>query len=283
MKRMFLGLLIASLGILNEPAATLAGRAGAAGLPPAPPEACPALSIKISGVEVTPKQPAQQHIVKVSWAANTPQCFTINKFTLRGTITFANGQTKSFSQTAPGNLTTVLIQVPGLLTLPAISSPALAPRGVKVGISADASSPVAGQAGNLGTTGPSEGDVVSPPLTSCLPLAPASNVQGVFAGLIFSPENPNGTHFPKVKVTWQVNNLPACYKIDTFSITAMLRGTGGTKSKSETVSGSLRATEIVFDNFPVSADFKPGVIVANIKATGTARITGSAQNETQLN
>jgi len=145
---------------------------------------------------------------------------------------------------------------------------------VKVGISADATSPVVGQAGNLGTTSPSQGDAVSPPLTSCLPLAPVSNVQGVFAGLIFSPENPNGTHFPKVKVTWQVSALPPCYKIESFSVTAKIRAPAGLRSKTVTVSGNQTATEIVFDNFPVSADFTPGVILASVRASGTARITG---------
>lgn len=247
--------------------------------------ACPELRVRITSVELTPQQPAQQHIVKVAWAASAPPCYTLNNFNLRGVITFANGQTKSFAQSVAGNQTSVQIQVPGLATntTPSLAQPGMIPRSVKVGLSAEASATIAGAAGNLNTASPSEGDVVSAPPTSCLPLVQIQNVQAVFAGLVFSPENPNGTHFPKVKVSWQVYALPPCYRIEKFTVSALLRGTGGTRSKTVTVSGNQTATEIVFGNFPVAVNFTAGLILANVRASGTAKITGSDQRELQLN
>jgi hypothetical protein len=200
---------------------------------------------------------------------------------VKGIVTFANGQKKGFTQTAPGNQTTVQIQVPGLLTLPALANPSLAPRSVEVVVSAEASAPVTGAASNFQPPAPGASDIISPPPNSCLPLVGISGVQALFAGLIVSPENPNGTHFPKFKVNWQVNALPSCYKINNFSVTVTL--IREQKSKTVSVAGGQTVTEIIFDNFPVSADFRPGVFGANVKVNGTARITGSAKNETQLN
>jgi hypothetical protein len=275
MKRAFLGLLIVSLIVSNNGASTLAANSSAAA------EACPALPIRIVKVTVSPLQPARQHTVTVSWEAKPPQCFTINRFSLRGAITFANGQKKGFTQTVPGNQSTVQIQVPGLILLPASANPSLAPSSVEVMVSAEASAPVTGAASNFPTPAPGASDIIFPPPNSCLPLVGISGVQPSFAGLIVSPENPNGTHFPKFKVTWQVNALPSCYKINNFSVTVTL--IREQKSKTVTVTGAQTATEIIFDNFPVPADFRPGVTGANVKANGTARITGSAQNVTQIN
>jgi hypothetical protein len=94
MKNVFLGLLLAGLVIANNGASTLAANSSAAA------EACPTLPIRIASVTVSPLQPARRHTVNVSWEAKTPHCFTINKFSLKGAITFANGQKKGFSQTA---------------------------------------------------------------------------------------------------------------------------------------------------------------------------------------
>ncbi len=247
--------------------------------------ACPELRVRITSVELMPQQAAQQYIVKVAWTASTPPCYTLNKFHLRGVITFANGQTKSFAQSVAGNQTSVQIQVSGLATntTPSLVTPGMTPRSVKVSITGEASAAIVGTSGNLNPATPSEGDVVSAPPTSCLPLVQIQNVQAIFTGLVFSPENPNGTHFPKVKVSWQVTALPPCYKIEKYTISVLLRGTGGTRSKTITVSGNQTATEIVFDNFPVSANFMAGVILANVRASGTARITGSDQRELQIN
>jgi hypothetical protein len=275
MKNVFLTLLVAGLVIANNGASTLAANSSAAA------EACPALPIRIASVTVSPLQPARQHTINVSWEAKTPQCFTINKFSLKGAITFANGEKKGFAQIASGNQSAVQIQVSGLLTLPAVANPSLAPRNVEVVVSAEASAPCAGAASNFPPPAPGAGDIISPPPNSCLPLVGISGVQASFAGLIVSPENPNGTHFPKFKVNWQINALPSCYKIDNFSVTVTL--IREQKSKTVTVAGGQTATEIIFDNFPVTADFRPGVFGANVKVNGTARITGSAKNETQLN
>ena len=251
----------------------------------AQPTACPELPVRITRVELTPQQPAQQHIVKVAWAASAPPCYTINRFNLRGIITFANGQTKTFAQSVAGNQTSVQIQVAGLATNtpPLLVTQGMIPRSVKVALTAEAGAAITGVARNLNATPPGAGDVVSAPPTSCLPLVQIQNVQAVFTGLVTSPENPNGTHFPKVKVSWQLNALPPCYKIERFSVTALLRGTGGTRSKTVTVSGTQTETEIVFDNFPVAANFTAGLILANVRASGTGRITGSDQRELQLN
>ena len=275
MTRIFLGLLIVGLIILNNGASTVASYSSETA------EACPVLRVKIDSVAVTPLQPAQQHIVNVSWAVSTPQCYTTDKFSVKGTITFANGQKKNFAQSVSGNLTSAQIRAPGLLPSPTYGISALAPRSVTVEVSAVASAPVFGIARTVVLN---EGDVVSPPLSSCLPQVQIQNAQAAFAGLVFSPENPKGNHFPKFKVKWQVNALPSCYRIDNFTVTVSLpRDPGGPKSKTVTVPGGQTATEIVFDNLPVSADFTPGVIVANVKANGTARITGSAQNDALLN
>jgi hypothetical protein len=275
MKRIVPGLLLLGLFVLNNDAPTLAAYSSAAT------EACPVLPIRIASVTVSPLHPAREHTVNVSWEAKTPQCYAINKFSLKGVITFANGQKKGFTQTAPGNQTTVQIQVPGLLTLPAPANPSLAPRSVEVVVSAEASAPVTGVASNFPPPAPGTSDIISAPPNSCLPLVGISGVQASFAGLIVSPENPNGTHFPKFKVNWQVDGLPSCYKINNFSVTVTL--IREQKSKTVSVAGGQTATEIIFDNFPVSADFRPGVFGANVKVNGTARITGSAKNETQLN
>lgn len=277
MKRILLGLLIVGLVIMNNGASTVAAYSSAAA------EACPVLRVRIDSVAVTPLQPAQQHIVNVSWAVNTPQCYTIDKFSVKGTITFANGQKRNFAQSVSGNLTSVQIRAPGLLPSPTYGISALAPRSVTVEVSANASAPVTGSAGNFGAVNPGQGDTTSP-LNPCLPFVGVSDVQASFAGLIFSPENPNGTHFPKFKVKWQVNALPSCYKIDNFTVSVNLpRAPSGPKSKTVTVAGGQTATEIVFDNFPVSADFTPGVILASVRASGTARITGNDKKELQLN
>jgi hypothetical protein len=275
MKRIVPSLLLLGLVVLNNDASTLATR------PSASAEDCPALPVRIVKVTVSPLQPAPQHMVNVSWEAKRPQCYTINKFSLKGVITFANGEKKGFVQTAHGNQSTVQIQVPGLLTLPALANPSLAPRSVEVVVSAEASAPVIGVASNFPPPAPGAGDIISAPPNSCLPLVEVSGVQASFSGLVVSPENPIGTHFPKFKVIWRVNALPSCYKIDNFSVTVTL--IREQKSKTVTVAGGQTATEIIFDNFPVSADFRPGVIGANVKATGTARVTGSAQIVTQLN
>jgi hypothetical protein len=270
MKQIFVFLLsVLSLSLANAPAAAQS--------------VCPGLRVRITSVELTPQQPAQQHIVKVAWVASAPACYTINKFHLRGVITFANGQTKPFAQSVAGNQTSVQIPVPGLATntTPSLITSGMIPSSVKVGLSAEASATIAGSSANPNTS--SEGDAVSPPPTSCLPLVQIQNVQAIFTGLIVSPENPNGTHFPKVKVSWQVNALPPCYKIEKFTVTALLRGTAGTRSKSVIVSGQQTATEIVFDNFPVPANFTAGLVLATVRASGITRITGSDQRELQLN
>jgi hypothetical protein len=152
---------------------------------------------------------------------------------------------------------------------------------VEVGVSGEASAPVIGVASNFAPPPPGSSDIVSQPPSSCLPLVEVSGVQASFAGLIVSPESPNGTHFPKFKVSWQVNALPSCYKINKFSATVNL--IREQRRKTVTVSGSQTAAEIVFDNFPVSPDFRPGVFSATVTATGTARITGSALKAIQLN
>ncbi len=276
MKRILLGLLIAGLAALNHGASTPSVSASVAA------EACPAVRIRITSVTVTPPQAAQEHTVTVVWAAGAPQCYTINKFAVKGTLTFANGQKRGFAQSVAGNQSTVQIRVPGLLTSP-LAAPSLAPRSVSVEVSADASSPVTGSAGNFSAPPPGQGDTTSP-LNSCLPLVGVSSVQAVFAGLLVSPENPNGTHFPKVNVSWQVNALPSCYKIDNFTVTVSLpRASGGPRRKTVTEPGGQNATEVVLDNSPVSADFTPGVILASVRASGTARITGNDRKEFQLN
>jgi hypothetical protein len=275
MKRIVPGLLLLGLVVLNHDAPALAAYSSAAA------EACPALPVRIERVTVSPQQPARQHTVDISWEAKKPQCYTINKFSVKGAITFANGQKKGFAQTVHGNQSTVQIQVPGLLTLPGLANPSLAPRIVEVVVSAEASAPVIGVASNFPPPAPGAGDIISAPPNSCLPLVDVSGVQVSFTGLIVSPENPIGTHFPKFKVNWRVNALPSCYKVDNFSVTVTL--IREQKSKTVTVSGGQTATEVVFDNFPVPADFRPGVIGANVKANGTARVTGSAQSVTQIN
>ncbi len=93
-----------------------------------------------------------------------------------------------------------------------------------------------------------------------------------------SPENPNGTNFPKFKVIWQVNALPSCYRINNYSVTVTIPR----QQKTVTVSGNQTATEVILDQ-SVPADFKPSLIMAIVKDTGTARIAGSAKNKTQLN
>ena len=175
MKRIILNLLVTSLLTLNLVNASAAAQS-----------ACPELRVRITSVEIIPQQPAQQHIVKVAWGSSAPPCYTINKFHLRGTITFANGQTKSFAQSAAGNQTSVQIQVAGLATntTPSLATPGMIPRSVNVSVTAEASASIAGVAGNLNTTAPSEGDVVSAAPTSCLPLVQIQNVQAVFAGLV---------------------------------------------------------------------------------------------------
>ncbi len=145
MKNVFLGLLVAGLVITNNGVSTLAAYSSTAA------EACPVLPIGIGRVAVSPLQPARQHFVIVSWEARAPQCYTIEKFYVKGEITFANGAKKNFVQTTPGNQTTVQIQVPGLLTLPAAANPSLAPRSVEVEVTAEASAPVTGSGNNFGT------------------------------------------------------------------------------------------------------------------------------------
>jgi hypothetical protein len=228
-------------------------------------QACPDLKVRITSLELVPQQPAQQHLVRVTWVASTPPCFTLNKFHLRGTVTFANGQTKGFQQTVAGTQFSAQFQVPGLAT---------APRRVKVGIAAEASATITGTSGDPNTVG----DLIT---TSCLPQVQIQNVQAVFAGVVAAPAN--GSFFPKVKVTWLVNALPACYRIEKITVTALLRGAVGTKTKTVTVAGNQTATEVVFDNFPVAADFSPGLTTASLRASGTARLTGSDQRELQLN
>lgn len=237
-------------------------------------QACPDLKVRITSLVITPQQGAQQHLVRVTWAATAPPCFTINKFHLRGTVTFANGQTKGFQQTVAGTQFGAQFLVPGLAstTLPSLS--ALAPRSVNVSISAEATASIIGTSGDPNAVG----DALP---TSCLPKAQIQNVQAVFAGLVNAPTG--NSFFPKVKVTWQVNALPPCYRIEQFTITALLRAAVGTKTKSVTVAGNQTATEVVFDNFPVAADFVPGLTTASLRATGTARITSSDQRELQLN
>ena len=76
-------------------------------------KACPALPVKITGLEVTPRQAARQHTVKVTWAVSSPECFTIQRFEIKGKLTFANGQSKSFAQSVGGNESSLEFQVPG--------------------------------------------------------------------------------------------------------------------------------------------------------------------------
>jgi hypothetical protein len=237
-------------------------------------QACPDLKVRITSLELVPQQPAQQHLVRVTWAASTPPCFTLNKFHLRGTVTFANGQTKGFQQTVAGTQFSAQFQVPGLATAPLLITPSQAPRSVKVSIAAEATAPIIGTSGDPNAVG----DLIT---TSCLPQVQIQKVQAMFTGLVAAPTN--GSFFPKVKVTWLVNAMPACYRIEKFTVTALLRGSVGTKTKTVTVAGNQTATEIVFDNFPVAADFTAGLTSASLRASGTARLTGSDQRELQLN
>jgi hypothetical protein len=266
MKRLFSGLLMISLMILHQATSVLAGYS------PIAPQACPVLSVRITSVEVTPRQPAREHTIRVSWAAVAPECFTVRRVEIKGRLIFANGQARGFGQFVSVSQNTLLIQVPGLLLS--------APVKVEVAVAAEAGAPVAGDSSP--TASCTECDYVSP-APSCLPPVQVTDVQAVFAGLVVSPENPSGTHFPKVKVSWRVADLPSCYKIGSFRVSALIRATGGTRTKAATVSGSQTATEIVFDNFPVPSDFQPGLILASVAASGTATITGSDRKEVPLN
>src|SRR5215813_11614881 len=94
MRKVYLGFFIAGLTLLNSVAPTSAGAA---------PQACPTLSVRITQVEVTPKQAAREHTVRISWGASAPACYSIQKFVVTGALTFANGQSKTFAQTVAGN------------------------------------------------------------------------------------------------------------------------------------------------------------------------------------
>ena len=266
MKRLILGLLFIGLLMFNLPQTASAA-----------PQACPALPIKIRTIEVEPKQAAAQHVVKIAWVAPAPECYTINRFVVKGTLTFANGQSKTFTQIVAGDQTGAQIPVPGPVVLHPLPVPAVAPRSVSVAVQAEASASFFGVASPPSSSEPPAGDIVSP--SSCLPPVQVTVTEAIFTGLVFSPENPAGTHFPKVKVTWQAMNLPPCYTIEHFTVTVLLRGTGGTRTKSVTVPPTQTQAEVVFDNFPVAANFQPGVINAKIAASGTASIKGFDHRE----
>jgi hypothetical protein len=238
-------------------------------------EPCPQLRVRITNLEITPQQPAQQHIVKLTWQAGAPTCYTINQFTVKGTITFANGQTKVFTQTVPGNETNVQISVAGLATATSLVVPGMAPRNVQVTLVAAAGSSIAGSNRNMSTAPDGLADVVSLPPTSCLPLVEIQNVQAVMAEPVPTTISPH----PKVKVSWQVNTLPTCYKIERFTVTVLLRAAVGTRSKSVTVPGTQRSVEIVFEDVPPSSG--DALVLANVRASGTAEISGKDQRELQ--
>lgn len=267
MSNAYLGFVMTVLGLINATSTNSA---------PVAPQACPALSVRITGVDVTPKVAAREHIVLISWSANTPTCYSIQKFVVTGALTFANGQSKHFAQTVAGNQTSVSIQTPGLLTVPVVL-PALAPRSVRVNIAAGADAPIAGMAPLPAELG--DGLFIAPPST-CLPLVQLTNPRAVFTGL--APGNPAGMYYPKIRVSWQTLNPPPCYKIEQFAVTVLLRGTGGVRTKSVTAPGSQTVVEIVFDNFPVSASFQAGAISARVTASGTAKIVGTEQRDFQL-
>ncbi len=240
-------------------------------------EPCPHLPIRITRLELTPQQPAQQHIVKLTWQAGTPACYTINQFTIRGTITFANGQTKTFAQTVSGNETGVQISVAGLATGTPLVLPGMAPRSVQVVLGATASSPIAGSSRSGSTAPDGLADAVSPPPTSCLPPVEIQNVQAVMAEPVPTTISPH----PKVKVSWQVNTLPTCYKIERFMVTVLLRAAVGTRSKTVTVPGTQRSVEVVFETSTLSPTGDT-LVLANVSASGTAEISGKDQRELQI-
>lgn len=237
-------------------------------------EPCPQLRVHIMNLEITPQQPAQQHIVKLTWQANTPTCYTINKFTVKGTITFANGQTKAFTQTVPGNETSVQISVAGLATATPLVVPGMAPQNVKVTLVAAAGSSIAGSNRNMSTAPDGLADAVSALPTSCLPLVEIQNVQAV----IVVPATGTVSPHPKVKVSWQVNALPTCYKVERFTVTVLLRAAVGTRSKTVTVPGTQRSAEIVFEDI-VSPTLGDTLILAKVGAFGTAEISGKDRRE----
>jgi len=235
-------------------------------------EPCPQLRVRITSLELTPQQPAQQHIVKLTWQAGTPACYTINQFTVKGSITFANGQTKTFAQTVSGNETGVQISVAGLATgTPLV--PGMVPRSVQVVLVATAGSPIAGSSRSGSTAPDGLADGVSPPPTSCLPPVEIQNVQ---ASMV-APVPGTIPLFPKVKVSWQVNTMPTCYKIERFTVTVLLRAEVGTRSKTVTVPGTQRSVEIVFEDVPPPSG--DALVLANVSASGTAEISGKDQRE----
>lgn len=274
MKRVLLCVLMLGAVLIVASTRTLTAPSAQAGAP----QSCPALPVRVTGLEVNPQQAAQQHLVTVTWAVSSPECFKIQRSEIKGKLTFANGQSKPFAQSVSGSQTSFQFQVPGLLPAVGLPSASQAPVKAEAGVTVTATAPVAGDSSPPCT----ECDVPTT-VTSCLPLAHVLNVRAVFAGLLVSPENPAGTHFPKVKVSWQVSVPPPCYNIEALAVTVKMRTTTGLLTKTVTVPGNQSAVEIVFDNSPVPANFTPGLILASVRASGTARITGNAQKELQLN
>src|SRR5262245_16138035 len=61
-------------------------------VPPPPLPPCPTPSVRITSLQVIPHAPATQYLVSVTWTAQAPQCFTMSRFLISGTVTFSNNQ-----------------------------------------------------------------------------------------------------------------------------------------------------------------------------------------------
>jgi hypothetical protein len=238
-------------------------------------DGCPDLRVEITGIEITPKTPAQTYALKLSWAARAPHCFTISGFAIRGVVTFAGGQTRSFAGTASGDQTHLIIQVSGLagpLPAPGGSDFSRLPKRLAVNVVATATAPVAGDSSAV------QGGTGSQP---CPLVATVQLTEAAFDGNVLTADVGSDRH-PRVKVLWQLPNLPDCHSINQFTIQVTMRAGDRTFRQTATAPGTHRSASVIFDA-AVAADFRPERVNAVITARGQAKITGSARTEVQVN
>jgi hypothetical protein len=224
--------------------------------------------INITSITIDPKVPAANHTVKVTWNAQAPSCFSLERFVISGVVTFANRQTRAFQARATGNQNTISLNVAGGIDR------GFTPREVAATVAGFAKAPTRGQA-----TLPA-----SLSLTPSCPLIMGLEVtQAIFDGLQPAPTRPGQDFFPKVKVSWRADNLPPCFAISEFELTVELRSGGKSHQKKITVPGNQRSAVVVVDSIAVGSSFVPDQISARTIGTGTARIEGSAKKEVQIN